>query len=75
MNNRHHTAILEFEIIKPIEGDPFEKTGEILALTFFGEYCPKGYALARAYRLSELLTHPDNYKAIRILEQGKLKLL
>lgn len=61
-----HTAIIDFVVIKPT--NEYETVGEILKLSFFGEYCPD--KSMRGYSLFHLLTHPINYCIKSIIQKG-----
>lgn len=67
MRKDNHTAIAEFEVIKPT--NDIETVGEKLTLSFFGEYCPD--RSLRGYQLSWLLQHPKNYRITKLIEKGK----
>jgi hypothetical protein len=66
MENKHYTAILEFEVINPT--NDMESVGEILSLSSFGEYCPENSL--RGYSLLFLLDHPKYYRVSKIAQQG-----
>jgi hypothetical protein len=65
-DKKHYTAILEFEIIKPIDDD--EKQNEPLILTYSGEYRP--VCSMRGYPLLYLLDNPDHYRVSKIMMRG-----
>lgn len=67
MKKANHTAILEFEVIKP--ANELESTGETLSLSHFGEYCPANSL--RGYSLRFLLDNPQHYAITKIRMKGK----
>jgi hypothetical protein len=71
MRKGNHTAIKQFEVIKP--RNSYESKGEILDLSFFGEYCPP--RSARGYQLGELLKYPKNYRPVKVIEKGVVRTL
>ena len=65
------TGILEFTIMQA--HNEIETIGEVLSLSFFGEYCPPNSL--RGYSLEFLLTHPEFYKASKIVDMEQIKFM
>lgn len=66
MKKSNYTTIKCFEIVKPKHNN--EHKGEILTLSFFGEYCPENSL--RGYSLNFLLLNNKNYKPIKTIVKG-----
>lgn len=63
------TTIVQFEVINPRH--ELETKGEILTQSIYGEYCPE--ASLRGYSLESLLSAPNHYRPILIMDRGELK--
>jgi hypothetical protein len=66
--NDRCTTIISFKVIVP---DEIETKGEIIYLSYFGEYCPD--RSMRGYQLEYLLQNSDRYQIHQIMEQGTIR--